>query len=86
MGLFGFGPARSVESPRLARMERKLDLILEHLGLELAADDLLQEVRDLIAPGPSHKIEVIKRYRELTGAGLYDAKTAIDGMARAPRG
>jgi len=67
-------------------MERKPDLTLEHLGLEFPEDDLLRDVRGLVALGPSRQIEAIRRYREFTGAGLYDAKTEIDEMARAPRG
>lgn len=83
MGLFGFGSPSSTDHRRLVRLERKLDLILEHLGLELPEPDELQEVRDLAIAGS--KIAAIKRYRELTGASLYDAKTAIDGMARDAR-
>ncbi|MCC6675911.1 MAG: hypothetical protein IT436_02090 [Phycisphaerales bacterium] len=82
MGLFGFGSPPPSERLRLARLERKLDLILEHLGLELPGSDELQEVRDLAARGPAHTIAAIKRYREITGASLYDAKAAIDEMAR----
>jgi hypothetical protein len=39
-----------------------------------AAND--EQVRDWVAQG--NKIQAIKRYRELTGAGLKDAKDAID--------
>jgi ribosomal protein L7/L12 len=35
-------------------------------------------IADLVAKG--QKIEAIKLYRELTGAGLADAKSAIDSM------
>lgn len=85
MGLF-CRASSSLDAARLARLERKLDLILEHLGAALPEEDALQEVRDLVAAGPGNKMLAIKRYRELTGAGLYDAKQAVDEMARrAPR-
>jgi ribosomal protein L7/L12 len=60
---------------QLARIERKLDKLLDHFQLE-AADDGLAEVRQLAASG--RKIEAIKKYRELTGAGLAEAKAAVE--------
>ncbi|MFJ8537128.1 ribosomal protein L7/L12 [Streptomyces sp. NPDC093591] len=63
---------------RVARVERKLDLILDHLGLQ---DDepRMDEVLVLLRNGK--KIEAIKVYREITGAGLKEAKDAVDRMA-----
>lgn len=46
-------------------------------GLDPAADP---EIHRLVATG--ELIEAIKRYRTLTGAGLKEAKEAIEGMAR----
>lgn len=67
---------------RLDRIERKLDLIMQHLGIADAQNDaVLAEVVDL-ARDPKKKIEAIKRYRELTGAGLAEAKAAVDAMAK----
>lgn len=67
---------------RLDRIERKLDLIMQHLGIADAQNDaVLAEVVDL-ARDPRKKIEAIKRYRELTGAGLAEAKTAVEAMAK----
>ncbi|WP_326688910.1 MULTISPECIES: ribosomal protein L7/L12 [unclassified Streptomyces] len=62
---------------RLARVERKVDLILEHLGVQ-EHDPWLAEVAELARSG--QKIQAIKRYRELTGEGLKEAKNVVDRM------
>ncbi|HEX8203856.1 MAG TPA: ribosomal protein L7/L12 [Isosphaeraceae bacterium] len=67
--------ARGAEGWRLARLERKIDLILGHLGLAYE-DELPGQVRALIAQG--RKIEAIKAYREATGLGLKEAKDAVE--------
>ncbi|MFN7020177.1 MAG: hypothetical protein ACK4WH_02460 [Phycisphaerales bacterium] len=72
---FDFGSAR-LES-RLARIERKLDLLLSHLGIAEPAPDHA-DIRELARSG--RKIEAIKLYRERTGAGLAEAKAAVDAM------
>ncbi|MEB8340867.1 ribosomal protein L7/L12 [Streptomyces endophyticus] len=62
---------------RSARIERKLDLVAEHLGIE--TDTLvpgLDGVRGLLRDGK--KIPAIKAYREATGVGLKEAKDAVD--------
>ncbi|KUL54805.1 hypothetical protein ADL22_02305, partial [Streptomyces sp. NRRL F-4489] len=51
---------------RMARLEKKVDLLMAHLGVEEAADPRLAEVDDLLAKGK--KIQAIKVYREATGA------------------
>jgi hypothetical protein len=64
----------STESRR-SRRER------EALASRLAStprDDIPADVTDLVAAGK--KIQAIKRYRALTGAGLRDAKNVIDGL------
>ncbi len=75
MGLFS--SSDSASDARLRSIERKLDLIMAHLGLEDAADDM-EPYRDLARQG--RKIEAIKLYREATGAGLAEAKAAIDQL------
>lgn len=74
------GPGdRAAHAARLRRIERKLDLILDHLGLDgedPAAASLPAEARRLADDG--RKIEAIKAYREQTGAGLREAKEAIE--------
>ena len=62
---------------RIARVEQKLDLVLGHLGLS-QADPALDQVTALLRDG--RKIEAIKVYREITGAGLKEAKEAVERM------
>jgi Ribosomal protein L7/L12 C-terminal domain len=66
---------------RLDRLERKVDLILDHLGID-PARLLPPGVAELIAQG--RKIEAIKLYRERTGAGLAEAKTAVERFPQKP--
>ncbi|WP_425825642.1 ribosomal protein L7/L12 [Streptomyces fractus] len=62
---------------RAARVERKLDLVIEHLGIETdALGPRLDGVRALVREGK--KIEAIKVYREVTGVGLREAKDAVE--------
>ncbi|MEU2792659.1 hypothetical protein [Streptomyces sp. NPDC007100] len=61
---------------RLRRMDRKLDLIMEHLGVEETGPEGIAEIDALLHKGK--KIEAIKRYRELTGADLVEAKEAVE--------
>ena len=75
MPLFSLSDA---DASRLARIERKLDLIINHLAIEPPADDGLNEVRALVRQGPQHKIAAISLYRKLTGAGLAEAKRAVE--------
>jgi ribosomal protein L7/L12 len=63
---------------RIARLETKVDLILDHLGIE-HTDPRLGRVGELLRQGK--RIEAIKAYREITGAGLKEAKDAVDAMA-----
>ena len=72
MGLFTNSPATLA---RLSRVERKLDAVLQHLGIEFA-DDGLNEVRDLMNAG--EKIAAIRLYRQRTGVGLAEAKAAVE--------
>lgn len=69
-----FGPANQ---DRLTRVEQKLDLLLTHAGLDYtpAPKDAWQVLAD---QGPACKIAAIKAYRDETGAGLADAKRAVE--------
>ena len=78
---------------RLALIESRLEQLFEHLDLrprETASGDWWggggegdapdpatdPEIQDLLAKG--NEIQAIKRYRELTGLGLAEAKEAIE--------
>lgn len=68
---------------RLRRIEQKLDLILKSLGVPFddASAGLPEEIRHLAESG--RKIEAIKLYRAQTGAGLKEAKDAVDAYLAA---
>jgi ribosomal protein L7/L12 len=66
---------------RIAALERKVSFLLQHLGIDadeapaVTTDD---EVMRLVRLGKT--IDAIKLYRERTGVGLAEAKTAIDQL------
>lgn len=62
---------------RLRRIEHKLDLLAGHLDVR-ADDPVLDEVTALVRDGRT--IEAIKKYRDVTGAGLREAKEAVERM------
>lgn len=66
---------------RLDRLERKVDLILRHLGVEIPSPSragVPAGVLEAIAAG--NKIGAIKIVRETTGKGLAEAKDYVDEM------
>lgn len=67
----------------LRRLERKLDAVIKHLGIELpnSGPTLSAEVKKL-ADEPGGKISAIKRLREESGLGLAEAKEAIEEYLR----
>jgi len=78
--LFGIGSIEnrvSRQDKRMARVEHKLDLVLDHLGLR-EREPWSDEVDALLRAGK--KIQAIKVYREATGAGLKEAKEAVDKL------
>ncbi|MEV0689308.1 hypothetical protein [Streptomyces sp. NPDC050388] len=62
---------------RAARLERKLDLVLEHLDLHEEVPHR-EEIVALVREGK--RIQAVKAYREATGAGLAEAKEAVDRL------
>jgi len=78
-GLFSVRDFSPADSARLRRIERKLDLIIAHLGIrydEAVRDDIPNEVRSLADEG--RKIPAIKAHRQLTGSSLVEAKRAVE--------
>lgn len=63
---------------RLARVEQKLNQLLKHAGIEAAASTPLSDRVKSLADDPARKIEAIKVFREETGAGLAEAKAAVE--------
>ncbi|MGP8233973.1 MAG: hypothetical protein ACLQVW_00965 [Limisphaerales bacterium] len=65
----------------LRRVERKLDALLKHQGVDLPSR-LSPEVQ-LLARDPSKKIAAIKLHREQNpGLGLADAKREVEDFVR----
>ena len=69
---------------RLAKLERQVAYLFEHLELEYqepAGDsDASPEVMEFVHSGK--KIEAIKRYRQETGVGLKQAKEFIESLSK----
>jgi ribosomal protein L7/L12 len=63
---------------RIARIEHKLNLLLRQSGIDLLKGLPLSERVQEIARDPARKIEAIKVYREESGAGLAEAKDAVE--------
>jgi hypothetical protein len=63
---------------RLTRIERKLQLVVDHLGI-VEPEPALPEVLRHLENGK--KILAVKAYREATGEGLRAAKDAVERMA-----
>jgi ribosomal protein L7/L12 len=71
------GAGHPDEVRSLAAIERKLQSIMDHLGI-VDVEPSYPQVRELARRG--QKIQAIKLYREQTGAGLAEAKHAVDRM------
>jgi ribosomal protein L7/L12 len=67
---------QSTDRRRLKRMEAKIDQLMNAQGLTVP--DLGDEDWQKLALDPSKKIAAIKAYREATGAGLAEAKDAVE--------
>jgi ribosomal protein L7/L12 len=64
---------------RMARLEKRMEEIASHVGLPPAPVPAgMEDVLALIQAG--QKIPAIKRYRELTGVGLREAKGAVEDL------
>lgn len=67
---------RRSSASQLASVQRKLDAVMNHLGIVVSED---QEVLRHVDNG--RMIEAVRAYRKLTGASLLDAKQAVDRIA-----
>ena len=63
----------------LDKLQAKLDLVMAQLGVVVPEPEGIADVDALIRA--DRKIEAVKRYRELTGDGLLEARTAVDRRA-----
>ncbi|MER7463988.1 hypothetical protein [Streptomyces sp. NPDC097981] len=63
---------------RSERLERRLGLLLDHFGIEEPEPAGLDEVRALARDGRT--VDAIRVYRRVTGAGLAEAKQAVEAL------
>ena len=70
---------RARTNRRLADIERKVDAIINHLGV-VVRDPEQPEVYRLLQQG--RRIQAIKLYRERSGSDLATAKNFVDDLAR----
>lgn len=70
---------RDFERAQLARIERKVDLVMAHLGISEPAHPMPEVVRHL---DRGEMVQAIKVYREQTGAALREARAAVEAIAR----
>jgi ribosomal protein L7/L12 len=75
----GAARERGQTARRLASIERTVDAIAAHLGVQVTEPEL-SEVLALLAEGK--QIAAVKAYRDATGADLLTAKNAVDELAR----
>jgi ribosomal protein L7/L12 len=69
---------RSVAA-QLSSIQRKLDLVMNHLDIADAAPELPEVVRHLENGQP---VAAVRAYRQQTGASLLAAKQAVDRIAK----
>ncbi len=74
----------SSRAKAIERIERKLDMVIKHLGIEGPAaegipPEALAEIDRCI--WSDRRVEAIKLYREATGHGLLEAKEWVDRRA-----
>jgi hypothetical protein len=69
-------------SARAARIEHKLNLLLQREGIDASEPARLSDRVKAIANDPARTIEAIKAYREETGADLAAAKEAVERYVR----
>jgi hypothetical protein len=65
---------------RLAAIERKLDLVMDHLGIREPEPDVPGMVLQELLAG--RKLQAIKEFRAATGVSLREAKDAVELLAR----
>jgi ribosomal protein L7/L12 len=67
---------------RIRLLEKKINMIMEHLGLEVDDDSAGESIDPGVLEAIKHgnKIEAIRIYRELSGFGLKEAKDVIDEL------
>ena len=66
---------------RVRRLEQRVDALLRHFGLAELPHEPQQALGEVLAlKREGRLIDAIKRYRELTGVGLKEAKDYVDRL------
>jgi len=66
---------------RIQELERKINLVLSHLGIDPDAEVPPSSHVIELASDPRQRIAAIKAYRQQTGAGLKVAMDVVDKIA-----
>jgi ribosomal protein L7/L12 len=85
MALFGPSKVDELEA-RVDRLSRQLELIAQHLGIDVTGISGEANDRILLLLQRGKKIDAIKLYRAETRATLAEAKEAVEAMERKARG
>ena len=68
---------------RVVRLEAQMEFLFKHLGVSMNADgSVAVDPRIIEALKKNNIIEAIKIYREKTGVGLAEAKSAVEEINR----
>jgi ribosomal protein L7/L12 len=70
---------RRTQQHAMDKLQTKLDLVMAQLGVVVPEPEGIADVDALIRA--DRTIDAVKRYRELTGDNLVDAKAAVDRRA-----
>lgn len=76
---FSASRQRRAQQHALDKLKARLDLVTAQLGVVVPEPEGIADVDALIRA--DRKVEAIKRYREITGDGLVEAKAAVDRRA-----
>ena len=68
---------------RIVRLEAQVEYLYKHLGITMTDDGgPPDDPRVIEALKRNNIIEAIKYYREITGLGLAEAKSAVEGIKK----
>ena len=73
------------DNERLVRLERQVDFLFRRLGIDpnsVTGPDAPLPTSLYAAIAEGKMVEAVKIYRKATGAGLLEAKRAVDAIAR----
>ena len=71
------------DDARIRRLEEQVAYLYQHLGITAPGAGASSQDAELLAlVNDGQKISAIKRYRDLTGAGLKEAHDAVEELER----